>query len=515
MSIPRSLLLSAVCPVAMFGVEPIHIDFTTPASAPMDGYLADRGGAFPSYDRAGLTYGWTAGGMPTIERVSPLSPDRRYDTAVVFQSVNGQPAFWFIRVTNGDYRVHVAAGDPGDPLPNRMYGIAVQDHLVIDGTSSPEHPWLEGEARVTVSDGILRVQQRWNVSENRICFLDITPLPVDFSASIPASSPVSPVCVEGSGPAGGPAIRATSGGQTVPVVGLSDTTYYADAPLSTAPTPISLTQDGGATISGTVRWTPTALTDQVVAVRAGDSLLLQAAPGATVRITASCGTEPAVTLPATGLLPYAFTKPGFYTLAAEGAVGTLRVTAAQVGFAERIACGFGYQRRLSVAVQPAGAEDQVKVVANDSYLVAVHRVASDAGGAGRQDLTLLPEMPGHPRLVARLAGSKAILGQRPVDAFTLRTSAEQYIPVVATYPDGSMLTSSTLTMTPLIPHLDVRLHIFVGGVTFADSTTSMTVSTDAFAADGTFPYQMIRAPDGFAKLCHTFVAYQDGTQVSP
>src|SRR5947207_2848156 len=86
-----------------------HINFQ-PQNAPTPaGYVADVGVKFRT--KGGLSFGWNTANKYAVDRNSRLSADQRYDT---FNQLNfGRTSpFWEIAVPNGNYSVHIVAGDP-------------------------------------------------------------------------------------------------------------------------------------------------------------------------------------------------------------------------------------------------------------------------------------------------------------------------------------------------------------------------------------------------------------------
>ena len=58
---------------------------------------------------------------------------------------------------------------------NSVYKINVEGVLTVNGTPSSGSRWKEGTSTVTVSDGKLTVSNATGASNNKICFLEITP----------------------------------------------------------------------------------------------------------------------------------------------------------------------------------------------------------------------------------------------------------------------------------------------------------------------------------------------------
>src|SRR4051794_19164070 len=88
----------------------LHVNFQPTGVALPPGYLADTGATFA--DRGnGFSYGWNADASSAArDRNSPKSPDQRYDTLIHTQMFGTRT--WEAAVPNGEYSVHIVAGDP-------------------------------------------------------------------------------------------------------------------------------------------------------------------------------------------------------------------------------------------------------------------------------------------------------------------------------------------------------------------------------------------------------------------
>lgn len=150
----------------------IRINFQTNGSPVAPGYFPDYGQVFG--DRGnGFSYGWSADrSIHMRAQHSPNSPDPRYDSFMLMDSPTG--AFWEIGLTNGVYRVHLAAGDPLSL--NAVYRIEAEGVLAVNGTPVVGNNWIEGDAIVAVTNDTLSVRSADGSTNNRLCFLDIAPV---------------------------------------------------------------------------------------------------------------------------------------------------------------------------------------------------------------------------------------------------------------------------------------------------------------------------------------------------
>ena len=151
----------------------ILINFQPAASPAPAGYLVDGGLVYGSRGN-GQSYGWTIDNTAqTRDRNAANSPDQRYDTLTHLQKPANPDAVWEIAVPNGSYRVRIVSGDASNV--DSVFRVAAEGVLVVSGTPSTSTRWIEGTATVAVSDGRLTIRSGAGASNNKICFLEITP----------------------------------------------------------------------------------------------------------------------------------------------------------------------------------------------------------------------------------------------------------------------------------------------------------------------------------------------------
>lgn len=150
----------------------IAVNFQTPSSQTPPGYLADSGAVFG--DRGnGQSYGWNASATSlSRDRNNPNSPDQRYDTLIHTQLYGTR--VWEIAVPNGQYSVHLVAGDPS--FIDSIYKYNVEGVLTVSGTPTSNSHFIEGTMTVTVNDGKLTVSNAAGSKNNKIDFIEITPV---------------------------------------------------------------------------------------------------------------------------------------------------------------------------------------------------------------------------------------------------------------------------------------------------------------------------------------------------
>lgn len=185
----------------------VRVNFQ-PAGAPVpDGYLADSGEVFG--DRGnGYSYGWNAPTTVTRDRNSANSPDQRHDTLNHLQNAVNPDAVWEIALPAGTYGVHIVSGDPINTSGN--FFTTAEGMLVVNGSATSAVRWIEGTENVVVSDGRLTVRSAPGATNNKICFIDITPQSPAASGATVSLASITPATAEGAGTPG--LVRLTRGG---------------------------------------------------------------------------------------------------------------------------------------------------------------------------------------------------------------------------------------------------------------------------------------------------------------
>jgi N-acetylneuraminic acid mutarotase len=148
-----------------------HVNFQPAASPVPAGYVADAGAVYG--DRGnGLSYGWDLS-TATFARDRNLVPDQRWDTNTSMQRAGGG-SVWEIAVPNGNYTVHLVAGDA--LAYDSTYAINAEGSLVVSGKPTSTVKWYEGTKTITVSDGRLTLTNAAGSANNKVCFIDIVGL---------------------------------------------------------------------------------------------------------------------------------------------------------------------------------------------------------------------------------------------------------------------------------------------------------------------------------------------------
>ena len=111
-------------------------------------------------------------GVPGLRLPDPRRQSRG-KTLIATQHWSNNNAVWEIAVPNGNYSVHLVAGDPTSH--NSVYRLAVEGLLTVDGTPNSTRRWIEGFRTVSVTDGRLTITNASGASNNKLCFVEIAP----------------------------------------------------------------------------------------------------------------------------------------------------------------------------------------------------------------------------------------------------------------------------------------------------------------------------------------------------
>jgi hypothetical protein len=153
----------------------MRINFTAPGATSPSGWWSDTGLLFGNRGN-GQSYGWnrslTANGK---YRNAANSPNELQDSFLLMQTAQTPNPFWEMALANGRYRVHVGMGDP--LLTTGLYKLTVEGVLAINARPTAAKRWQEGTITVNVTDGRLTLRNATGAVNNRINFVEITPLP--------------------------------------------------------------------------------------------------------------------------------------------------------------------------------------------------------------------------------------------------------------------------------------------------------------------------------------------------
>ena len=165
--VPAARLYPAAAP------STIRINFQPAASPVPAGYLVDAGAVYAARGN-GQTYGWNAdNAAQTRDRNVASSPDQAYDTLTHLQKPANPNASWEIALPNGTYDLRIVSGDASNF--DSVFRTAAEGVVVVNGTPTSASRWVEATAAVTVADGRLTLSNGAGASNNKICFVEISP----------------------------------------------------------------------------------------------------------------------------------------------------------------------------------------------------------------------------------------------------------------------------------------------------------------------------------------------------
>ena len=156
------------------------INFQNGSAATPAGYVADTGKVFG--DRGnGHTFGWNVDNASnTRDRNSSAAPDQRYDTLTHTQLYGTRS--WEMAVPNGQYQVRIVGGDPSYFGSTIRYN--AEGTLVVSGSQTSANKFVDGTNTVTVSDGRLSITNASGSANNKICFIEVTQVSANPSATL-------------------------------------------------------------------------------------------------------------------------------------------------------------------------------------------------------------------------------------------------------------------------------------------------------------------------------------------
>ena len=347
--------------------------------------------------------------------------------------------------------------------------------------------------------------------------------------TIPATSTISPVCIEGDNAARIDAITFsgsyTAPGETVvmPIAArAAKNRWYANIPLDPVAANTNLTvnfNDINKTTTQAITWTPTNVLTPLTApilVRVGDSLKLTAVPTA-----ANVSTDGTVTISVNGthqtvtekFAAYKFASTGSYTVEASfqptaggtPLTGSITVKAVPAGFNGTPYAILGYERSWSNPNIPAEA-----ILESDSGLM-LFRTNLTTGC----NLAFYGRTAGQSWITARLGDNGPIMASGYVSILDCNTHKNDgYYKLIDTFSDGSKMIEGYIVLTNIPSDLTIKLQIATAGTTFEDGTTIKTLTAADFDANGICRYRMLKSATSVTATCHTINFYEGSTLVN-
>lgn len=151
----------------LHGSLDLHVNFQPPTSTVPANHVADSGSLFA--DRGnGWVYGWTTSNTGSA-RERNVNADQRFDTFIHTQA--GSSRTWELAVANGQYEVHLVAGDAS--YNDSVYKFNVENTLAVNGTPTSGNRFVQGTVTVDVTDGKLTISNATGAMNNKLAFVDI------------------------------------------------------------------------------------------------------------------------------------------------------------------------------------------------------------------------------------------------------------------------------------------------------------------------------------------------------
>ncbi len=306
-------------------------------------------------------------------------------------------------------------------------------------------------------------------------------LGADFAATIPASSWVSPVCIEGTYGSQVPAgVHASNRTLQAAVHQVSGAGFYTNVPLLPgASNPVTITGDSSARISGNVAWTVLDIagknaTDTHLTIRRNDFLALTATGAQKVAILEGSGVDFNFTGEPGKIYPVPWPVQGDYRLLATAAngdrIGEIAVTVVAIDLSKTILGNLGFNNDLDIGVSPDVAAGSVFYTPADPDLLAVSNVHVQNTWSR---VTITAQKLAPSLLIARISSTSGpILAVQKVAAFTIDTSQLNNITT-----DGDGHGRGEIVVEPYVPGLTLMVTMFAHTSTFFGGAKSFTVDT--------------------------------------
>lgn len=132
--------------------------------------------------------------------------------------------------------------------------------------------------------------------------------------------------------------------------------------------------------------------------------------------------------------------------------------------------------------------------------VGIGSLEAVVGGGSR--IELAGGTPGSWRVAARLEESAAILDMAEVTVIGVSDGLRNGVTTVTPIGDGMYLERQALLITNLPQGATIRIHIFAGGVTFLDGTTTKILTAEDFDENGVFMLEMLKPAERLGAACH-------------
>jgi autotransporter-associated beta strand protein/T5SS/PEP-CTERM-associated repeat protein len=336
----------------------------------------------------------------------------------------------------------------------------------------------------------------------------------------PSMSYVSPLCLEGTAlyrdRVGVQASSGTNSSAVTILPGVA-TRWYANVALATdVVTQITVTDSNAMQqVTNQVWWQAWDLLNaptNCMLLRKGDALLLAAGltdtSAAPVSVVISNLTG--FVLQAGDKYPVTFTNAGLFTVqvSQNGQMlsnATLQVKVVDAAFNGSPACMVGHAREWDCPAIPPEA-----VIEHDPAL----NLAQDPLLPMGAKFTISTMEPRQLQVVARLGATGPIMASAAVAGFDIDMFAADRVAVVATFADGSEVLEQRIVVTSVPPDLQIKFHIFLGGVTFEDGTVTKILTAADFGDGLEYRLRYIKGVNASKEsVCHTEAIYDGSVEI--
>jgi hypothetical protein len=326
------------------------------------------------------------------------------------------------------------------------------------------------------------------------------------------SSYVSPVCLEGNDPYLSLMQISVQGSQNSPpqIRPAPNGRWYANAglpPDQNTPLVINVSfQNGALSEWRQIQWQPINLlttTNVNWTIRQGDSLLLGANPvgGTNASVVITAGAIQRNTT-ANNPIPIQFTNTGVFTVTGTyngNQSGSITVQVVGYQFPNSPDAWALNERYWDLTNLPA-----IAALDADQRLLFEALTPLPTG----ERIGLMADQNEPRQVLARLGTNGPVLDSAQVKGFNFFSGAQTYTQILQTYADGSQLIETLLVLSPVPADITVRMDVTVGGVTFADGTTTKMFSASDFDSLGRCKVQFIRPAGDLTSVCHSIQLFQ-------
>ncbi len=333
---------------------------------------------------------------------------------------------------------------------------------------------------------------------------------------------ISPACVEGDArypELASLAVQSTNGNQQSAITRGAGPRWYASLPLDTNNITLASAsfQNGALQVPVSVEWVPYNLmehVEQTLYIRKGDSvkftMLPESAHGGQFEIDAGAG---AVRSPNTRPLVFGFPETGSFTVSGTYTHGnsevsaTVNVVVIDGAFPnDRPACLVGKEREWTFTGMPSNvvyetdssvdmAVKSTSLTTNNQQSTTVSLEARDANGTHM--------------MVARTSPGGPILGAVKLSSCWIQNAADGYFWTVDRFEDSELWEVESIQRN-LPDSVDIRIKVFVAGVTLDDYTLERWITNGDYDETGIYRFRLSHPNNAAASVCHTFMVYQDG-----